>query len=189
MKMTHISEDIIRRASDGDADAFEQVYRAHCRFVYNVAWRVLGSREDAEEATQEVFVAIYRKLGSFSFESSLRTWIYRITVNTALNFAKKRSRYTDRNIPYEDGRHDSAAPNAADEVIEKENREQLVDAMLSALNPDQRACLVLRVMQDLSYEDIARTLNININTVRTRIKRAREKLLVIRSEVISHEMS
>lgn len=184
--MSEIDEELIRRASGGDVDAFEKIYRAHSGFVYNVAYRVLGHKEDAEEVTQEVFVNVYRKLNTFEFQSALKTWIYRMTVNSAINYAKKRSRYTDRHMEY-DGRQDAAAPQSpAEDVVEREGREQMLNDMLAELNEDQRACLILRAVQGLSYEEIAQTLDININTVRTRLKRAREKMLALRSGVNSY---
>ena len=72
--------------------AFEEVYKASSSFVYNVALRVVNNTEDAREVTQEVFLIIYNKLKSFRFESSFKTWVYRITANYAINFAKKASR-------------------------------------------------------------------------------------------------
>jgi len=91
--MQDITGNIIIRASEGDIDAFEMIYREYLDFVSNVAFRVVNTREDAEEVTQEVFLNIYRQLKYFRFESSLKTWIYRITVNTAINYSKKESKH------------------------------------------------------------------------------------------------
>jgi len=168
--------------------AFEDVYKASSSFVYNVALRVVNNREDALEVAQEVFMTIYHKLKDFRFESSFKTWVYRITVNNAINLAKKNSRV--KTVPYEDsfGPHaghsqlfgEGAVLNEAQTRMDQEHQSQLVENLLAELNPDQRACVVLRNIQGLSYEEIAQTLNININTVRSRLKRSREKLLSLR---------
>ena len=180
--MEDIAKDILIRASQGDMQAFEDVYKASSSFVYNVALRVVNNREDALEVAQEVFMIIYHKLKSFRFESSFKTWVYRITANYAINFAKKSSRA--KTVPYEDllerGRGSSSE---AQTQMDQEHQSQLVENFLGELNPDQRACVVLRDIQGLSYEEIAQALNININTVRSRLKRSREKLLSLRKQV------
>jgi RNA polymerase sigma-70 factor (ECF subfamily) len=176
--MEDLAKDILVRASQGDIQAFEEVYKASSSFVYNVAYRVVNNREDALEVSQEIFMTLYHKLKSFRFESSFKTWVYRITANTAINFAKKASRV--KTEPFEEGWGGGAVLNEAHQRIDQEHQSQLVDNLLAELNPDQRACVVLRSIQGLSYEEIARALNININTVRSRLKRAREKLLSIR---------
>ncbi len=89
--MEDIAKDILIRASQGDIRAFEDLYKASSSFVYNVAYRIVNNREDALEVAQEVFMLIHDKLKGFRFESSFKTWAYRITANTAINFAKKNS--------------------------------------------------------------------------------------------------
>ena len=110
--MEEIAKDILIRASQGDTQAFEDVYKASSGFVYNVALRIVNNREDALEVAQDVFMIIYHKLKTFRFESSFKTWAYRITANSAINFAKKSSRA--KTVPYEDsferGRRSSMKP-------------------------------------------------------------------------------
>jgi RNA polymerase sigma-70 factor (ECF subfamily) len=179
--MEDISKDTLIRASQGDMKAFEEVYKASSSFVYNVAFRVVNNREDALEVAQEVFMIIYNKLKEFRFESSFKTWAYRITANYAINFAKKNSRA--KTVPFEESFGEGAVQSEAQTHIDQEHQEGLVEKLLGELGPDQRACVVLRDIQGLSYEEIAQTLNININTVRSRLKRAREKLLSVRKQV------
>lgn len=176
--MEDIAKDILIRASQGDMQAFEDVYKASSSFVYNVALRVVNNREDALEVAQEVFMIIYNKLKTFRFESSFKTWAYRITANYAINFAKKSSRV--KIVPYEDAFGEGAVLSEVQTQMDQDHRNQLVENLLAELNPDQRACVVLRDIQGLSYEEIAQTLNININTVRSRLKRSREKLMSLR---------
>ncbi len=93
--MDNITENIIIEATEGNTEAFESIYKAYSGFVYNVAYRVVNNIDEAQEVTQEVFLAVYRKLKSFKFNSSLKTWVYRIAVNTAIDYSRKRSRDQD----------------------------------------------------------------------------------------------
>jgi len=179
--MEDISKDTLIRASQGDIQAFEDVYKASSSFVYNVALRVVNNREDALEVAQEVFMIIHDKLKSFRFESSFKTWVYRITANYAINFAKKNSRA--KTVPFEESFGEGAVESDAHAQMDQEDKSKLVERLLGELNPDQRACVVLRDIQGLSYEEIAQTLSININTVRSRLKRSREKLMSLRKQV------
>ncbi|MGB2629862.1 MAG: RNA polymerase sigma factor [Candidatus Omnitrophota bacterium] len=175
--MRDIPRQTILRAAEGDVDAFAEIYRASSGLVYNTALRITASKEDAEEVTQDVFMKVYRGLRNFRFQSSFKTWIYRITANTAINKYKKRKREKMRTVEYDDSIETGHAAENAEKEIYKSDNEKLIRSILDMLNPDQRACIVLRNIEGLSYEEIAKTLRININTVRTRLKRARTKIL------------
>lgn len=175
--MPELDDDVIRRARQGDMAAFEAVYRHYAGMVYRVSLRMTGRVEDAEEVTQQVFLAVHRSLKTFAGQSTLKTWIYRITVNCSLNEIKRRISRPE--VGWDEGFDPEDARHEAVEAVEKEAQQQKIGELLEYLNPDQKACLVLRAQEGLSYEDIARTLCININTVRTRIKRARETLLAL----------
>jgi RNA polymerase sigma-70 factor, ECF subfamily len=179
MEISDISNELLKRASDGDIAACEEIFKAASGFVYNVAFRIVGGHEDAEEATQEVFIKVFSSLKSFRFQSSFKTWAYRIAVNTALNMRKKNSRDTGRCVQYDESIQTKSTieMDPVQRNLDKKSNEKLVSNMLNKLNPDQRACMVLREMQGLSYEEIASVLKTNINTVRSRLKRAREILL------------
>lgn len=178
-----MNEDLISKAAAGDVDAFEAIYREHAGFVYNVAFRILGHREDAQEIVQEVFLTVHDKLKDFRLESSFRTWVYRITANASLNWVKKMSKTKNKTSSLEDVVHEPATSPEVEIKIKNEYHEKLVARLLAELNGDQRACVVLREIESLSYEEIAQALNININTVRTRLKRAREKMVAITRQV------
>ena len=175
--MPDISKELVIKAADGDMEAFEEIYKAACSFVYNVALRVTNNRDDADEVTQDVFVKIFNNLKSFGLRSSFKTWAYRIAVNTAINHCKKRAGYERGKVEYDPAVHDVQVQNEASQGFDKEESEKKIDLLLKMLDPDQRACIVLREIEGLDYRSIADTLNININTVRSRLKRAREKLL------------
>lgn len=169
--MQNIPDDVLKKASKGDLGSFKIIYDKTAGFVYNVALRVLNSKEDAEEITQEVFLVVYKKLKDFRFESSLKTWIYRITVNRAVNMAKKKSREKMITAEYEK----EVYVNSVKAVQERPGAETAQE-LLSALDPDQRACLALRSIEGLSYKEISNLLKVNINTVRSRLRRARERI-------------
>lgn len=185
--MDNITTESIKAAASGDVPAFEEIYRLSSCFVYNVAFRVVGNVEQSEEITQEVFLRVHRKLGSFQFQSSFKTWIYRVTVNTALNFVKKHSRHRKYELPMHDHFQPESQITGVNEKIEKEHKEKMIQKLLATLSPEHRACVVLRNIENLSYQEIAETLEININTVRSRLNRARQALLAVRKEVLNHE--
>lgn len=175
--MSDISNNLIARAAQGDMGAFEEIYRSTAGFVYNVALRITNNRSDADEVTQDTFVKVHRNLKGFAFRSSFRTWVYRIAANTALNHIKSAAKHVAGRATYDPAIHDRPAAPDVTGVIDRQDARHLLEAMLGTLDPDQRACIVLREIQGLDYQEIAETLNININTVRSRLKRAREKLL------------
>ena len=186
--MKEISQETLNRATGGDMEAFEAIYKAASGFAYNVALRIAQKPADAEEITQDVFVKIYKSLKDFEFKSSFKTWVYRITVNTALNYVRASKKDKDV-IGVKDI---SILADKRDELkadIDREDSRAKVNSMLALLNPDQRACIVLRELQGLDYKEIAQALDIPINTVRTRLKRARETLVSFtRWGVESHEV-
>jgi len=175
--MRDISQEIISQAAQGDISAFEEIYKNTSAFVYNVAWRMLHSREDAQEISQDVFITVFKKLKSFRFESSLKTWLYRITVNLSINYLKKSNKERNKNIPFDDAIKNPEIEEKL-QVNQKidfdTDQEKLLNDLLECLNPDQKACIVLRNIEGLSYQEIADSLKININTVRSRLKRARD---------------
>ncbi len=171
---------VVQAAARGSEEAFAQIYHAHVRMVFNVAWRIVGSREDAEEVVQQAFLAVHRGLPEFAQRSSLKTWIYRIAVNCAINHGKQRARERDHRAAFEHDlkarRLQSSVPGPAT-VVETSD---MVDRLLATLPDEQRVCLVLRSVECLSYQEIADLLGINLNTVRSRIRRGREALLAKR---------
>jgi RNA polymerase sigma-70 factor (ECF subfamily) len=178
MDIQEIPNELLIKAADGDVDAFAEIYKASFVFVYNVVLRIAGNRDDAGETAQESFIKIFDNLKHFKFRSSIKTWIYRIAVNTALNARKKAAHHTHREVPLDENLTGEAAQeNPVERNSTNRSNKESVQLLLNMLNPDQRTCVVLRDMQGLSYEEIAHTLHININTVRSRLKRAREILI------------
>lgn len=168
-----IPRELIVKAGRGDLQAFEEIYRLASGFVYNVALRIARSHADAEEITQEVFVKMHAALPKFEFRSSCKTWLYRITANAAISRSRKSARESILTGQYRQQLEVEAQPSPSDDGI----KEQIVAAMLGQLDEDQRACVVLRDMEGLAYEEIAAILRVPLNTVRSRLHRAREAML------------
>jgi RNA polymerase sigma-70 factor, ECF subfamily len=187
--MQEVERELIVRAGQGDMGAFREIYVRASGYVYTLAYRVVNTKHDAEEVTQDVFLRLHKSLGSFKFESSFKTWLYRIAVNAAINHAKKRNRVTTHEVEevYEDPA--TVTQPEAGKGLEAADTEKKLKLMLDQLNPDQRACIVLREIEEMDYQGIATSLGININTVRSRLKRARETLMALgRKEVANHGM-
>ncbi|MFC1621256.1 RNA polymerase sigma factor [Candidatus Omnitrophota bacterium] len=177
--MQNIPMDILIQASRGNIAAFEEIYRQASGFVYSVALRITANADEAKEVTQDVFIKIYNNLRRFRFRSSFNTWVYRITTNTALNALKKSSKEMGRRADYDvtlKAKDDRATVTHG---MDTEDNKTLLSSLLNSLNPDQRACIVLREVEGLNYKEISTALSININTVRTRLKRGRETLLAL----------
>lgn len=175
--MHEITREIIVRAREGDIEAFEQIYRASAGFVYTLALRVSRNRQDAEEITQDVFLKIHRYLGSFAFRSSFKTWVYRIAVNTALNAEKRIRRELGRRADFDTVIETHGQESVVPESGSAEDTSRKLRAYLGLLNPSQRAVLVMREIEGASYRQIAEALRTNINTVRSRLRRARQTLM------------
>lgn len=186
--MRDISDELIRKAQAGDIEAFEGIYRHYSPGVYLAALKIMHNEADAQDVTQEVFITLFHKLENFRFESALKTWVYRIAINTALNMRKKQMKLESPQVEFIEelavGTNESEVNIQAD----KDYNLRIVAFLLDKLNAEQKACLVLRSIEGFSYEEIAETLNININTVRSRIRRARQTLLSLKKEVMANEL-
>lgn len=175
--MQNIDNDTIKKAATGDMEAFEAIYRVASGYVYTVALKVTRNSEDAEEVTQDVFLSIYKNLAKFQFRSSIKTWIYRITTNKAINAYRKRAKDNGKKVVFNDEVDLGEVNTAKASTLDNEDNKRMVNSMLESLPVEQRVCVVLKDIEGLKYEEIAKTLKVNINTVRSRLKRAREKLI------------
>ncbi len=170
--MQDIDIKLIKKSANGNLDAFEQIYKTASPYIYTIVYQVTNNEEDAQDVTQEVFIKVYNSLSSFNFKSSFKTWIYKVALNTALNTVKKRTRDMRKIEEYNDAAKGSSFHADTDPIHNNDN-DFNIEEVLKILNPDQRACILLREVEGLSYKEIAEALKININTVRSRLKRAR----------------
>jgi RNA polymerase sigma-70 factor, ECF subfamily len=186
--MEALSKENIERAARGDIEAFEAIYKAASGFVYNTALRIINNGADAQEVTQDVFIRIYDNLKYFGFRSNFKTWAYRITVNVAINAYKRKMRETGRKADFDTAVETQGHPPEVIEITGKADAEKILFSLLNRLTPEQRAVMVLREIEGLSYQDISASLKINLNTVRSRIKRARETLLGYGKRAVKNEL-
>ena len=131
--MKNIPKELIIKAREGDMDAFREIYRMSSGYVYTIALKITGSREDAEEVTQDVFLSVHRKLGGFRFRSSLKTWIYRIVTNKAINAYRKNARERGKKVPFDDEIAVESGNTEERYALDEEYTRSLVDSMLSIL--------------------------------------------------------
>jgi RNA polymerase sigma-70 factor (ECF subfamily) len=167
------------RASRGDVEAFRMLVHEHSGLVYRVALRILGP-EDAQDASQEVWIRVWRNIKNFRGESAFSTWLYRITVNTCLSVRRKESRrgereYGGEEMPFlPEPRGNDADPEAA--ALGAEQREE-IHAALGHVRAEHRAALVLRHMEGLSYAEIAQVLEVPDGTAKGWVSRGRAAML------------
>ncbi len=175
---------ILRGLRAGIEGAYEELIERYEQPVYGIVYRLLGNQSDACDVAQEVFLKVFRGVSAFREQSSLRTWIYRIAVNEAHNHRRWFARHCRREVSIEDDRpeHASSLEYAPDpgqspfeQVLNSENR-TLIERALTRINPVFRTAVVLRDIQNLSYEEIAEILQVSLGTVKSRIMRGREAL-------------
>jgi len=174
---------LIAKAVEGDHDAFTIIMKRYKDRVFNTALRFLGNYAIAEELTQDVFITVFRKLHTFKGEAKFSTWLYRITVNHAKNrigYLARRAHYRrDELMEYTQGDEAiSLIPKTErpdDRVGDREMMEHLMDRLM-ALKKKDREIIILKDFEELSYEEIASILDIQLGTVKSRLSRARRQL-------------
>ena len=181
--MTFISQanetELVTRAQNGDRDAFSELVCTHAQGVLNVVYRMCGSMQVAEDAAQETFIQAWLRLPSYRPQASLRNWLYRIAINSAIDMLRKEKRILPGAV--EDLSLIDARPGPEAMIAGFERAEMVQEAVL-ALPDASRAVLVLREFEGLSYQEIADALDIPVGTVMSRLNYAR-KLLKEKLEV------
>jgi len=169
---------LLRRAQNGDAQAFDELMTVHEKRIYALCLRMTGNREDALDCAQDAMLRIWRALGSYRKQASFSTWVYRVATNTCLDYLRKKK--TRPSVSLDAMEDDGFSPSDAsgDPVQQSEAaaRKRTLAAGIASLPPDMRAALVLRDVQGFSYEEVSDILDTPLGTVKSRINRAREKL-------------
>jgi RNA polymerase sigma-70 factor (ECF subfamily) len=164
--------------------AYEELIARFQQPVYNIVFRMLNNASDANDVVQEVFFKVFRSIGKFRNESSLKTWIFRIAVNEACNRRRYFNRHLRQEVELEN--QDETLPSVADRLASNDpspfdltlGREhyEILELALANINPLYRAAVILRDIEELSYEEITDVLQIALGTVKSRILRGREAL-------------
>ena len=162
---------------DGDRAAFTQLVEVNQDRLFASMLQVTGSADEAEEVVQEAFIRAFIKLDTFQRNSQFFTWLYRIAFNSALTRRRRnRERVSLDHVRETNTLEVVAREDAVDEPMLRRERVAMVRAAMETLSDEHRAILVLREMQDHTYENIAEILEISIGTVRSRLSRARRQL-------------
>ena len=174
---------LIQRCAARDEDACAELVNEHQRMVYQLSLNLLGDHNEALDLSQEVFLRVFRTIGSFRGASQLRTWIYRIVVNQARNRQRWwRRRHRSQQVSLDEHIRDHGElPEAGnsgspDRALGQKQLGERIRVALEGLPFDQRTALVLREIDGLSYEEIGYSLGIAVGTVKSRLARAREAL-------------
>lgn len=154
----------IAACQSGDQGAFDRLVERYQRDIYRLCYRYVNNHEDANDMAQEAFIRAYRALGKFRGDSSFSTWLYRIAVNTCLNFKALRRPPQDE-LP--DTLADGGRP--AVERLERDERARRVREAVQTLPEKQRATVILKVYHDLSHEEVAQTLGATVGTVKANL--------------------
>ncbi|MEO8481766.1 MAG: sigma-70 family RNA polymerase sigma factor [Acidobacteriota bacterium] len=177
---------LVQQCARGDELACAQLVTDHQRMVYTLALHLLGDAQEAMDLSQEVFLRVFRTLTQFRGQSTLRTWIYRIVVNQASNRQRWwRRRHRSQQVGLEDhvAHHGELTElrlfAAPERVLEQRETVDRVQAALAQLPFDQRAAIVLREIDGLSYDEIAEALGVAVGTVKSRLARARGSLRIV----------
>ncbi|HKR00382.1 MAG TPA: RNA polymerase sigma factor [Pyrinomonadaceae bacterium] len=175
--------ELAQKAAGGDMTAFEELYRRHFRRVYSLALRMTTNPEEAEDLTQETFIQLHKKIGSFRGDSAFTTWLHRMTVNQVLMHFRRRKSRPEFTSP------EGETPDQIVKGTENHNRMPIVDKIvlenaISKLPPGYRAVFVLHDVEGHEHNEIAEMLGISEGTSKSQLHKARLKLRgLIRQQV------
>ncbi|MFP4597055.1 MAG: RNA polymerase sigma factor [Persicimonas sp.] len=174
---------IVKRAQEGDREAFQELVERYQRKVYSICYGMLKNEPDSLDVSQEVFIKVFRYLENFNRNSSFYTWLYRITVNKCIDYIRKQSRRSE--VDYDDTIQRKSEVSGDDNIMpstlgiqpdrvygRKELREKMLGA-LDTLSEKHRTILILREVEGLSYDEMAEVLDISKGTVMSRLYHAR----------------
>jgi len=180
---------LIEQSKAGDIDSFEQLIAAHQKKAFNIAYRILGNLEDANDVTQEALIKAYRGIRNFNGKSSFSTWLYTIVNNACIDFIRKNRKtnvtYLDREYETEEGSYKLQVygnEETPEELFEKKEVQKLVHEAINKLSYEHRRIIVLRDIEQFSYQEISQILNCSEGTVKSRINRARSNLKMLIKE-------
>ncbi len=181
-------ESIINQILEGDTKAFAVLVDRYKDLVFTLSIRMLKNREEAEEVSQDTFIKVYKSLKNFKGDSKLSTWLYRVAYNTCLDRIKKnRRRYNEVAID-EFTEHQVKTIDDALESLERNEQSQIIKDCLEILPSEDGFLLTLYYFEDLSLEEISKIVEIEANTVKVKLFRARKKLAIILKQRLEPEI-
>jgi RNA polymerase sigma-70 factor (ECF subfamily) len=169
--MKEIDTALVRACQRGDIEAFEQIFRVYRNPVFRLAYRFTGNRDDAEDLTQEIFLKVFENIGSFRYESSFATWLYRIAVNTCMNF--QRDKKPAESLGVTDDLGSSVSPEA---ICEWGELQRKIEAEIASLPSPLKIAFLLVVVEGMTYREASEILGLSVDALLMRVSRARQIL-------------
>ena len=169
--------ELVRLCQNGDITAFDRLFQKYRDKIYNTVYRMINNQEDALDLTQEIFLRMYQKIGKFSHKSTFSTWLYRLAVNVCIDELRKRKKTNE--IPITDSFSQTYVDkNTPEDHAISNEEEHLMWEAIGSLKEKERAILILRDVEGLSYNEIANILKCSMGRVKSRIHEARGKLKI-----------
>ncbi len=184
MKLKRYKEDddteLIRQIKRGDERAFEELIKRYSNLIINLATQIMGSQDEGWDIAQEVFISVWKNIKSFDTNKNFYPWVRKITINACYEELRKRKGHIESSLDdVEDDEPSIDLPDktySPEDILDKIELKEMVEKALNSLPEHYRVTLWLRIIENLSYEEIAETLNINIGTVKSRINMARKMM-------------
>lgn len=187
-------KEFITKIVAGDHSAFKELFDTYKIEIFNVCFRMLGNQQEAEDLTQDVFFQVYKSIKQFRSESKLSFWLYRIAINFCLNHQKKKKRaqWFSLDVLFESSPENTkdtpvSPNNRPDVLLEKSEKERMVQQAINSLPKQQRVAVILHRYQGLSYQEIAEVMACSVSSVESRLHRAKvslaKKLLSMKQEI------
>ena len=180
-----MDELLLRRARNGDAEAFEALLTPLENRIWRICWHYTGNRESAEDCGQETMIRIWRSLDSYRGDCALESWVYRIAANCCMDYLRKKKR--DKSVsmePMQEQGFDPAdpSPGTEEQVVAADEQKRLREA-ITMLPEDQREALIMTQLEKVPYEEAAKLLGVSEGTIKSRVNRAKARL----KEILSGE--
>lgn len=181
-------EELVERVNRGDRRAFQVLVDRHKRMVFNIAWRMLRNREDAEDAAQEAFLRAFRSIRTFRGQAKFSSWLYQITVNVGLS--SKESAHAKQTFVELQEEADGTDPYLRDgdmspeDIVAQGDFGERIRALVGTLPPIYRAVITLYYLEERSYREVAEILKIPVGTVKTHLYRAKG---LLRKRIVEHD--
>lgn len=175
--------ELVEKSILNDVDAFEELVRRYQNKIFTIAYRMLGSREDAADFAQEAFVKAFRALPQFRGDASFQTWLYHIITNVCRDELRRRVSRSAVSLDKEVIIDQALGPQ---ELLENKEIGEAIQNAINLLGPEYRLTLIMREIQGLSYEEIANKLNCSVGTVKSRLNRARTNMKNILFNSMEH---
>ncbi len=179
--MNTSEQEFVQRLKTGDPSAYEELIEKYADMVYRVAYRILQDPDDAEDAMQETFLTVYRRIHSFRGDAKLSTWLYRLATNTALDMIRARQRKRSKDVVWDETEEeggpipDTFTPLPEELLLQQEVAE-LIEEAISQLSPKLRTAFVLYELEGLPMKEVADVLGISESAAKVRVHRARAQL-------------